>query len=210
MLGTLDSLLSRYGYGLVGVVIMLESMGLPLPGESLMIGSALYCATTGRLDIWVLLLVATAGAVIGDNLGYLIGRSVGSRVLVRYGRHVGLTESRMTLGRYLFQRYGAYVVYLGRFIVLLRTLAALLAGASHMDWKRFLLFNALGGASWCLLYGGGAYALGNEAKRLSGPLGIGLGVLTAIALVTLLLFVKRNERRLTRQAEQATGVSAKG
>ncbi len=208
-LGTLDGLLRQYGYGLVGIVIMLESMGLPLPGESLMIGSAIYCATTGRLDIWLLLLVATAGAVIGDNLGYVIGRTLGARVLVRYGTHIGLTERRMTLGRYLFNRYGGYVVFLGRFVVLLRTLAAALAGASHMEWSRFLLFNALGGASWCLLYGGGAYVLGNAAKHLTGPIGISLGVLTVIAVVAIFLFIKRNEKRLTAEAERATGVSAK-
>src|SRR3978361_1922040 len=102
VLGTLDGLLQSYGYTLVGVVIMLESMGLPLPGESLMIGSAIYCATTGRLEIWILLLVATIGAIVGDNIGYVVGRTVGSRVLVRYGQRVGLTEGRMTLGRYLF------------------------------------------------------------------------------------------------------------
>ena len=208
-LGTLDGLLRQYGYGLVGIVIMLESMGLPLPGESLMIGSAIYCATTGRLDIWLLLLVATAGAVIGDNLGYVIGRTLGARVLVRYGTHIGLTERRMTLGRYLFNRYGGYVVFLGRFVVLLRTLAAALAGASHMEWSRFLLINALGGASWCLLYGGGAYVLGNAAKHLTGPIGISLGVLTVIAVVAIFLFIKRNEKRLTAEAERATGVSAK-
>ena len=207
LLGTLDSLLAHYGYGLVGIVIMLESMGLPLPGESLMIGSAIYCATTGRLDIRLVLLVASVGAILGDNAGYLIGRTVGLRVLTRYGRRVGLTESRLTLARYLFQRYGGYVVFLGRFVVLLRTLAALLAGATQMRWPSFLAFNALGGICWCVLYGGGAYALGDAARHLTGPIGIGVGIVAATAAATLFLFVKRNERRLTREAEQATGVS---
>ncbi len=210
LLGTLDGLLSRYGYGLVGVVIMLESMGLPLPGESLMIGAAIYCATTGRLNIWLMLLVASIGAILGDNAGYLIGRSLGLHLLTRYGRRIGLTESRMTLARYLFQRYGGAVVFLGRFVVLLRTLAALLAGAMQMRWPIFLACNALGGISWCVLYGGGAYALGAAAQHLTGPVGIGAGLVAAVTVVSLFLFVKRNERRLTRQAEQATGVSVRG
>lgn len=206
-IGTLDGLLARYGYGLVGVVIMLESMGLPLPGESLMIGSAIYCATTGRLDIRIVLLVASVGAILGDNAGYLIGRTVGLRVLTQHGRRIGLTESRMTLAHYLFQRYGGYVVFLGRFVVLLRTLAALLAGAMRMDWPAFLVCNALGGICWCLLYGGGAYALGDAALHFSGRLRIGAGIVAAAVVATLFLFVKRNERRLTKEAEQATGVS---
>ncbi len=210
LLGTLDGLLAHYGYGLVGVVIMLESMGLPLPGESLMIGSAIYCATTGRLDIRIVLLVASVGAILGDNAGYLIGRKVGLRVLTRYGRRIGLTEDRLTLARYLFQRYGGYVVFLGRFVVLLRTLAALLAGATQMPWPAFLACNALGGICWCLLYGGGAYALGDAARHLSGPIGIGVGSVAAVAVATLFLFVKRNEKRLTSEAEQATGVSVSG
>ena len=206
-IGTLDGLLARYGYGLVAVVIMLESMGLPLPGESLMIGSAIYCATTGRLDIRIVLLVASVGAILGDNAGYLIGRTVGLRVLTQHGRRISLTESRMTLAHYLFQRYGGYVVFLGRFVVLLRTLAALLAGAMRMDWPAFLVCNALGGICWCLLYGGGAYALGDAALHFSGRLRIGAGIVAAAVVATLFLFVKRNERRLTKEAEQATGVS---
>lgn len=207
VVATLNDMLGRYGYGLVGVVIMLESMGLPLPGESLMIGAAIYCATTDRLDIRGVLAAGIIGAIIGDNIGYIVGRTVGSRVLVRYGSRIGLTESRMTLGRYLFQRYGGYIVVIGRFIVLLRTLAALLAGATHMRWQSFLLYNAVGGTLWCLLYGGGAYLLGDAARRLSGVIGITLGVAAFLAAGVLLLLVKRNERRLIKQAEQATGVT---
>ncbi len=141
----LDHLLREYGAGLVGVTVGLEAMGLPLPGESMVIGAAIYCATTHQLSIVTVLAAAAAGAVLGDNAGYLIGRSIGFRVLARYGRRIGLSEDRLLLGRHLFRRYGGSVVFVGRFVAVLRTFVALLAGANRMGWGRFLLWNAAGG-----------------------------------------------------------------
>lgn len=199
----LDHLLAHYGYGLVGLVVMLESMGAPLPGESLLIGTALYCATTHKLKIGWVVAVAIIGAVMGDNFGYLIGRSIGFRVLARWGRHVGLTEDRLTLGRYLFRRHGGKVVFFGRFIAILRTFAALLAGANRMPWHSFLFWNALGGIGWAGGYSFAAYALGSQVEKLSGPIGIGLGVVALLILVPAFLFLKKNERRLTDEAMAA-------
>ncbi|MCQ8279112.1 DedA family protein [Acetobacteraceae bacterium KSS8] len=196
----LDHLLAHYGYGLVGLVVMLESMGAPLPGESLLIGTALYCATTHRLDIGWVIVVAVIGAIMGDNFGYLIGRSVGFRVLARWGRHIGLTEDRLTLGRYLFRRHGGKVVFFGRFIAILRTFAALLAGANRMPWHSFLFWNALGGIGWAGGYSFAAYLLGNQVEKLSGPIGIGMGVLAVLIAVPTFVFLKKNERRLTEEA----------
>lgn len=196
----LDHLFSQYGYLVVGLGVMLEATGLPLPGESLMIGAAIYAATTHRLDIFVIVPVAALGAIVGDQIGYFIGRSVGFRVLARFGRKVGLSEERLELGRYLFRRYGGRVVFLGRFVAVLRTFVALLAGANQMAWHSFLLWNALGGIGWTSLYGFGAYVLGDAVKRVSGPVGIVLAVVGAIALVCGLVFVKRNERRLLDEA----------
>lgn len=195
-------LLQHYGYGLVGGVICLEAMGLPFPGESMIIGAAIYAATTSKLDIWFVVLAASTGAILGDNFGYLIGRSAGLKLLERYGRRVGLTEKRLTLGRYLFQLHGGKVVFTGRFIAILRTFVALLAGAAHMEWKSFLFYNAVGGIAWSALYGFGAYALGESARNVSGPLGIGLGVVAAVVLVVAIVLLRRNERRLEDRAEQ--------
>ena len=199
----LDHLLQHYGYGFVGLIVMLESMGAPLPGESLIIGTAIYCATTHRLDIVWVIAVAIAGAIMGDNFGYLIGRSVGFRMLARFGRHIGLNEQRLKLGRYLFRRHGGKVVFFGRFIAVLRTFAALLAGANRMPWHSFLVYNALGGIGWAGGYGLTAYLLGQEAKRLSGPFGIVIGTVAAVAVISAVLFLKRNESRLTEEAERA-------
>ncbi len=199
----IDHLLGEYGYGVVFVVIGLEAMGVPLPGESLIIGASIYAATTGRLGIVGVIAAAIVGAIMGDNFGYLIGRWAGFPLLRRYGRHVGLNDKRLTLGRYLFQRHGGKVVFIGRFIAILRTFVALLAGANKMDWRSFLLWNAVGGVAWATLYGTGAYLLGNVMTRITGPLAIGLGVVGAIVLVVAIVLLRRNEARLEDKAEQA-------
>ena len=199
----LDHLLAHYGYGLVGVVVMLESMGAPLPGESLLIGTALYCAATHRLEIGWVIAIAIAGAIMGDNFGYLIGRSLGFRLLARWGRHVGLSDDRLTLGRYLFRRHGGKVVFFGRFIAVLRTFAALLAGANRMPWLSFLFYNALGGIGWAGGYSLAAYLLGSQMERISGPLGLGLGIIAAVVVGSAFVFLKRNEKRLTDDALSA-------
>lgn len=200
LLHHLDHLLEHYGYSLVGIIVMLESMGAPLPGESLIIGTALYCAATHKLDIVWVIVVAIAGAIMGDNLGYLIGRSVGFRVLARWGGRIGLTEERLLLGRYLFRKHGGKVVFFGRFIAILRTFAALLAGANRMPWHTFLLYNTLGGIGWAGGYSLAAYLLGSQVEKISGPLGIGFGIVAVLVLGSGFLFLKRNEKRLTEEA----------
>ncbi len=203
MLGkhTLEHLLGEYGYGLVFTVIGLEAMGVPLPGESMIIGAAIYAATTGKLDITGVIAAAVLGAIMGDNIGYLIGRWAGFRVLRRFGRYVGLTDRRLQLGRYLFQRQGGKVVFLGRFIAVLRTFVALLAGANQMEWKTFLLWNAVGGVVWATSYGLAAYLLGDAIRRIEGPIAIVVGAVGVVALGAAIVVLRRNERRLEDKAE---------
>jgi membrane protein DedA with SNARE-associated domain len=203
-LPSIDSLLQQYGYAAVFVGILLESTGLPLPGESLMIAAAIYVAVTHQLSILALVAVAAAGAICGDQLGYFIGRWVGFRLLSRWGGKIGLTSERLELGRYLFRRFGGRVVFFGRFIAVLRTFAAVLAGANTMPWHIFLLWNSLGGIVWTVLYGFGAYFLGDAAKRISGPVGLGLALIGAITLAAAVIFIKRNETRLLEEARRAT------
>ena len=207
-LGTVEHVLAQYGYGAIGVTLLLESMGAPLPGESMMIAAALYAATTHRLAIEWIIPVAAAGAIAGDQIGFLIGRWAGMPLLHRWGRRVGLTPERLQLGQFLFRRHGGKVVFLGRFVVVLRTFAALLAGANGMAWPRFLLWNALGGLAWTCLYGLGAYVLGDALRRITGPVGIVLGVLGGAALIAGIVFLKRNERRLTAEVTAAMHLEA--
>ena len=206
----LESLFRDYGYWAIFLGVMLESIGLPLPGESLMIAAAIYAATTHQLDIFTLVPIAAAGAICGDQIGYFVGRWIGYRYLAEWGRKIGLTQDRLDLGRFLFRRYGAEVVFFGRFVALLRTFAALLAGANRMPWHSFLLWNGLGGIAWTSLYGFGAYLLGDAAKRISGPLGIALAIVGGIALLAAVIFVKKNEKRLIAQAQQEMQHDSRG
>ena len=130
----LIELLHAYGNVVLGIVVGLESVGLPLPGETLLIAAAVLAATSHQLNIALVILSAAAGAIVGQMAGYGIGWGVGFRLLRRYGRYIGLTDRRLAFGRALFRRHGVKVVFASRFIVLLRTLAALLAGANHMPW----------------------------------------------------------------------------
>jgi membrane protein DedA with SNARE-associated domain len=201
-LGTADHLLQDYGSSVVFGVIALEAMGMPLPGESMIIAACIYAATTGRLNITVVIASAAAGAILGDNAGYMVGRWAGFPLLERFGRYVGLTERRLMLGRYLFKIHGGKVVFVGRFVAILRTFVALMAGASRMDWKVFLLWNAVGGVAWTVLYGTGAYLLGNAMRRVAGPLGIVFGAIAAVVIGGAIWFLRRNEKRLEDKAAQ--------
>ena len=150
-----------------------------------------------------IIVAAGAGAIIGDNIGYLIGHWGGYRLLVRYGHHVGLHDSRIKIARYLFLRYGGAVVFFGRFVSILRAYAALLAGTTRMPWRWFVLYNAAGGVVWSTLYGLAAYFLGNTVDRMSRPLAIGF-VLAGVAAIAVGAFlVRRQESSLEEAAEKA-------
>jgi membrane protein DedA with SNARE-associated domain len=118
-------LIAPYGYWTVGGIIALESMGLPLPGEATLVAAAVYAATTHHLNIWLVIAAAATGAIVGDNIGYWIGREIGYPLLLRYGHYVYLTEARIKLGQYLFFRHGGKIVFFGRFVAVLRALAAI-------------------------------------------------------------------------------------
>ncbi|MEE8664359.1 MAG: DedA family protein [Acetobacter sp.] len=203
LLHYLDTLFSHYGYGVIGAVVMLESMGLPLPAESMIITAALYCAQTHHLDVKWVAVSAVSGAIMGDNFGYLIGHFLGIRLLRRYGGRVGLTPERLLLGNYLFRRKGGMVVFFGRFVAILRVFVALLAGAARMPWHTFLIYNALGGAAWAGGYTLGAYYLGNEVLHLTGPLAIAAACVGGLFMLLAFLFLKKNERRLIKEAMTA-------
>jgi membrane protein DedA with SNARE-associated domain len=195
-------LVHRYGYVAVFTVVGLESLGIPVPGETMLISAALYAGLTHRLSIVLVVVAASAGAIIGDNIGYLIGHWGGYRLLVRFGRYVRLDQPKVKVARLLFHRYGPFVVFVGRFISILRAYAAFLAGANRMEWRLFLIFNAAGGVVWALAYGTAAYFLGHALDALSRWLAIGLGVAGAIAVVVGLILIRHYEGRLEAAAER--------
>jgi membrane protein DedA with SNARE-associated domain len=199
----LTNFLVDYGYWAVLLFVGIESTGIPFPGETMLLVASIYAGTTHRLSIALVIAAAAGGAILGDNLGYWIGREGGYRLLHRYGHYLHIDERKMKLGQYLFRKHGGKVVFFGRFIAVLRAWAAFLAGTNRMPWDRFLLYNALGGIIWATLYGLGGYYLGDNVHRLTGPIGpitIVLGLLITIAST---LVVRRNERRLEEEAERA-------
>ena len=201
--GNLDHLLAAYGYLAVFVFVGVESIGIPIPGETMLVTAAIYAGTTGRLSIFWVIVASSAGAILGDNIGYLIGRTGGYRLVKRYGRYIRLEENRLRLGQYLFHLHGPKVVFFGRFFSVLRIFAAFLAGVNHMHWRRFLIFNAAGGIIWSTLYGVAAYLLGQQLLRLSGPVDTALAVAGVIVIIAVIVFLRRNEARLQREADEA-------
>ncbi len=199
----LHDLIQTYGLWVLFGIVMLESMGLPMPGETALVTAALYSATTHQVSILAVVSAAAAAAIIGDNLGYLIGRTIGLRLIVRYGRYIGLYERRLKVVQYLFLRHGGKIVFFGRFVALLRTLAALLAGANLMRWPHFLFMNALGGVCWAALFGFGAYLLGEEIKRVAGPAGLLLFAGAIILIIAGFVFFRHHEKELEERAEAA-------
>jgi membrane protein DedA with SNARE-associated domain len=199
----LDSLLATYGYVAVFVFVGVESLGIPVPGETMLVTAAIYAGTTGRLSIFWVIVASSAGAIVGDNIGYGIGRTGGYRLLRRYGRYIRLEENRLRLGQYLFRKHGPKVVFFGRFVSVLRIFAAFLAGVNRMHWRVFLIFNAAGGIIWSTIYGVAAFLLGKQLLQLSGRVDFVLVIVGVAVIIVVIVFLRRNEARLQREADQA-------
>src|SRR5665213_2866607 len=148
----LSHIISAYGYWAVALIIGFECIGLPLPGESILVAAAIYAARTHALNIWLVIGTAALGAILGNAIGYWIGREGGYRLLLRYGPRLNITHGHIKLGQCLFLNHGSKIVFFGRFFAVVRVFAALLAGASRMNWLSFLFFNIGGGIVWAMLY----------------------------------------------------------
>ena len=143
---SIHHLIVTYGYLAVFLLVAVESFGVPLPGETAVIVAATYAGATHNLSVWVIFLLAALGAVLGDTGGYWIGNKGGYRLLRRWGHYVRFDEPKLKVARYLFERHGGKVVFFGRFVSILRTYAAFLAGTARMRYGRFLTWNASGGS----------------------------------------------------------------
>jgi len=147
----LESFVHHYGVFAVFLMVTIEALGAPVPGETLLIFSAVL-AGRGEMSLPGLLISASAGAVLGDNIGYAIGRTLGRGTILRYGGKVGLTDARFATVESIFRRYGSATVLFARFFNILRQLNGIVAGILGMSWRRFLLFNALGGVLWVTVW----------------------------------------------------------
>jgi membrane protein DedA with SNARE-associated domain len=165
IVGAMAPWIHSYGSAAVFVILTFESLGMPLPGESLLVVASIL-AGRGEISFPGLLLSAWAGAVIGDNIGYLIGRTLGRTLLRRYGQKVGIKPENLQKVEAVFARYGAVAVGFARFINILRQLNGVVAGALEMHWLKFLFFNALGGAAWVAAWTTAGYYLGTHDAKL--------------------------------------------
>ncbi|MFI2200102.1 DedA family protein [Streptomyces sp. NPDC020192] len=160
-LAHLAPLLEHYGYWAVGAVVLVEDFGVPAPGETILLAAGVY-AGAGRLNVMAVAVIAFVAAVVGDNIGYLIGRVGGRAFVHRWGKYVFLTPERFATAEEFFARHGGKIVTVARFIEGLRQANGIIAGTSGMHWRRFLAFNALGAALWVGLWTTLAYVAGSH------------------------------------------------
>jgi membrane protein DedA with SNARE-associated domain len=196
----LSNLVGTYGYWLIFALVGVESIGIPVPGESTLLAAAVYAGSTHRLSITLVIVLAIAGAIVGDNIGFLIGQAGGYRFLRRYGGIIRLDEHRLKLGQYLVARYGTRMVFFGRFIAVLRIFAAFLAGTNGMPWRRFALANAAACIVWASVMGMLGFQLG---ASFTGPFGIVALLIAALIAAFGILLLRRNTARWQEEAEHA-------
>jgi len=187
--------LSHVGYPLMFLLVMAESSGIPIPGETALIAGAVL-ASQGRLKIELVIPLAALAAIVGDNIGYLIGREGGRWLLERPGRFYRQRQEVLATGEPFFERHGPKAVFFGRFILGLRVWASWLAGATHMPWHLFAFWNACGGIAWATGVGLLAYFLGHSAGNAIQAFGIyGLAAFL-LALGGALLAHRRHRSRM--------------
>src|SRR5450755_1921786 len=184
---------SQLGY-LLPAIIGLESLGVPSPGETALVAAAVL-ASQGKLQIWLVLVIGIASAIVGDNTGYLLGRRFGREVLEAAGPFRARRVKLIALGDRFFARHGPKAVFFARWIALVRFAAAWLAGINEMRFRQFFFWNALGGISWGLTYGLVGYFAGSAGASVIERFGVyALGALIVLAVAGY-GYVKLRERR---------------
>jgi membrane-associated protein len=182
------------GYAAVAIFVGVEASGVPVPGETALIGAAVL-ASQGELSIELVIAIAAAAAIIGDNIGYLLGARFGRRLMERPGRTQARRLEALDRGQQLFDRHGPKAVFLGRWIALLRIWAAWLAGMAGMRWRSFLFWNALGGIGWALCFGLLGYFGGEALAELVARVGVGVAIAVGAAAVAFWVTLHYRRRR---------------
>lgn len=195
-------LLAQWGYLAIALAIVADSLGVPIPGEVMLLLASIYAGATHHLALPLVIGSAALGAVLGDNFTYTLGRHGGYPLLRRHGRVVHLSERRLKIGQYLFLRYGGVVVWAGRLIPVVHIWTAVLAGVNRMPWWRFALANAIGAAVWASALSLAGYVLGRGALLFGGYIAsAAIPLALFIAGVVIVLF-RLNEHRLLEEAER--------
>ena len=201
-LHNLANALHVIGYPAVTLFILVESAGIPLPGETIVLLAAFTAGVDGQLQLPWIILCASLGAIIGDNVGFQIGRTVGRKFVERFGRFFFVKTAQLDRAANFFQRHGAKAVFFGRFVTFLRIWAAFLAGMNHMRWQTFLFYNALGGIIWAIYISLLGYFAGrifhdhfDQVDRLVRTVGwVGLVACIVLAIAAYILLRIRRTR----------------
>ena len=158
--------IARHGYWAVGLALLLENAGLPVPGETVLLLASFTAYSRHELQIGWIIVIAICAATLGDNLGFFIGDRGGHLFLKRYQQRLHISQSTIERGERLFARYGAVTILFARFVTGLRVIAGPLAGVLRMPWKKFVVFNALGATLWVLAITSIGYLFGQHWHRL--------------------------------------------
>ncbi|HEU5227475.1 MAG TPA: DedA family protein [Ktedonobacteraceae bacterium] len=207
ILQILQNALHILGYPAVLLFVMIESSGIPFPGETMLLLASFYCAIDHQLQLPIIIGCAALGAILGDNIGYYIGKTGGKAIVDRYGRYVFLKPEHLARAEQFFARHGDKTIFLGRFVAVLRAWAAFLAGVNRMHWETFFLYNASGGIVWATIYGLLGYFAGryfqdnfSRVEHLAGTLTwITTGVIiAAVIIIVITMYIRRRKRMSTK------------
>ena len=202
-LQSLGPVVSRHGYLVVGGFLFLEAFAIPVPGETVLLTAAIY-AGTGRLNIVLVIIIGTVGTFLGSCVGYLIGATGGQALVTRYGRYVGLTPQRFAAADAFIERRGPIVVMVARFVEGLRQANGIIAGASDLTLRRFLIFNAIGSVIWVITWTLVGDLAGSHVGAIYAAITRYFPIALAIVVVALALVVIRHLRHRSRlRAEQS-------
>jgi membrane protein DedA with SNARE-associated domain len=190
----------HYGYLIIFLPILGESAGIPLPGETVLLAGGL-AASRGILSLPLVILVGASAAIIGDNLGYLVGRRGGRPLLLRYGAVLHVKDRQIAILDSFFERHGPKTVFFGRWVIFLRVWAALFAGASRMHWRQFVFWNALGGLAWATTMTCLAYAFAASVARISKVFGVLAWVFAIAVGIAVAIFINRMQKRAENRAQ---------
>lgn len=200
----IDNFVANWGYIAVFGVVALEGFGLFfVPGETTLIAAAIVAGASPQLNIVLVLVAGFLGAIAGDNFAYWVGHRFGFGLIHRFGHYVRLNEKRVKFVQYVYLRYGSPIVFVGRFVMLLRAWESFLAGANDMPWRKFFPVNAGASLVWVCVWGLGAYGLGQSSKAMLEWVGAGIFVIVCLILIGGWLYFRRHEDALEAKADKA-------
>jgi membrane protein DedA with SNARE-associated domain len=186
----------------VTIFVLIESSGIPFPGETMLLLASFYAAVDHHLQIPIVIACAALGAILGDNIGYFVGRTGGRALVLRYGRYIFLKPEHLEWAERFFAKHGDKTVFFGRFIAILRAWAAFLAGVNHMPWRKFLIYNAAGGIIWAIVYGTLGFLAGrifhdnfSQVEQIARTLGWGGAIFFVAIIIAVYVFFRLQRKR---------------